>query len=90
MERLFGSMSIITHDYLIYINNKYDISKLLGIVLTRYNRYSFERVIACLLQTEGKTNALLGNIHNYCNWGIRYDQIDEYKHLPLIKVWTGR
>ena len=50
----FGCMTIITHDYLIYINNKYDISKLLDCVLNRYNRCSFERVIACLLQKEGE------------------------------------
>ncbi len=50
----FGSMSIITHDYLMYVNNKYNISKLLDCVLTRYNRCSFERVIACLLQKNVK------------------------------------
>jgi uncharacterized protein YutD len=46
----FGSMSIITHEYLIYINNKFDISILLDHILTRYNRCSFERIIGCLLQ----------------------------------------
>jgi len=87
----FGGMTIITHDYLTYINNKYDISKLLYYVLNRYNRCSFERVIACLLQKEGKKEeTLLGNIHNYCNGGIRFNNIDEYKHLPLIKYWSGR
>jgi hypothetical protein len=86
----FGGMSIITHDYLMHINSKYDISKLLDLVLTRYNRSSFERVIACLLQKEGKKETLLGNIHNYCNWGIHFNKIEEYKYLPLIKFWTGR
>ena len=65
----FGSMTIISHDYLTYINNKYDINKLLDYVLNRYNRCSFERVFACLLQKEEKKETLLGNIHNYCNWG---------------------
>jgi hypothetical protein len=87
----FGAMSIIKHDYLTEINNKYDISKLLGCVLNRYNRCSFERVIACLLQiNENNTTSLLGNIHNYCKWGITFEQKDKYKNLPLIKVWTGR
>ena len=86
----FGGMAIITHDYLIYINKKYDISKLIEVVLNRYNRCSFERVIACLLQKEGNKETLLGNIHNYCNWGISFDQTKEYNHLPLIKCWTGR
>jgi hypothetical protein len=86
----FGGMSIITHDYLTYINNKYDISKLLDCVLNRYNRCSFERVIACLLQKEGDKQTLLGNIHNYCNWGFDFNQIENYTHLPIIKCWTGR
>lgn len=86
----FGGMSIIRHDYLVFINSKYDISKLLELVLTRYNRCSFERVIACLLQKEGKKETLLGNIHKYCKWGICFDQTDRYKHLPLVKYWTGR
>lgn len=86
----FGGMSIITYNYLQQINNKYDISKLLDYILTRGNRCSFERVIGCLLHTEGKNETLLGNIHSYCNWGINYDEKENYKNLPLIKVWTGR
>ena len=86
----FGGMSIITHDYLTFINNKYEISKLLNVVLNRYNRCSFERVIACLLQKHVVRESLLGDIHKYCKWGILFVQRDNYKHLPLIKVWTGR
>lgn len=86
----FGGMSIITHDFLTSVNNKYDISKLLNSILTRYNRMSFERVIACLLQKEYKKEILLGNILSYCNWGIKFEERDNYKHLPIIKVWTGR
>jgi hypothetical protein len=86
----FGGMSIITHDYLIDINNQYDISKLLECILTRGDRCWFERVIACLLQKNEKKETLLGNIHNYCKWGITFEEKDNYTHLPLIKVWTGR
>jgi len=50
MDGCFGGMSIITHDYLKFIHKRYDISKLLNVVLNRYNRMSFERVIGCLLQ----------------------------------------
>jgi hypothetical protein len=86
----FGGMSIITHDYLTDINNKYNISKLLDCVLTRYNRMSFERVIGLLLQKNSEKQCLLGNIHNYCRWGINFDEKSKYSYLPLIKVWTGR
>ena len=84
----FGGMTIITHDYLAFVNSHYEISKLLNHVLTRYNRMSFERVIAVLLQKHEKMEHLLGNIHNYCQWGIPFDKMD--KSLPIIKVWTGR
>jgi hypothetical protein len=86
----FGGMSIITHDFLSHINTKYDISKLLDCILSRYNRMSFERIIACILQKEGSKETLLGNIHRYSPWGITINDIDKYHYLPLIKIWTGR
>jgi len=87
----FGGMTIITHDFLTYIYSKYNLDILLDVMLTRYNRCSFERVIACILQKEYITKSLLGDIHNYCNWGISiHDDLDKYKDLPLLKVWTGR
>jgi hypothetical protein len=85
-----GGMSIIRHDYLKFVNNKYDISKLLDLVLTRSNRCSFERVIACLLLINNKSESLLGNIHDYVRWGITFHDKDNYTHLPIIKIWTGR
>ena len=86
----FGAMTIITHEYLKFVNNKYDISKLINYVLTRYNRSSFERVLACLLQINKKKESLLGNIHTYCRVGLSFDEKDCCNELPLIKVWTGR
>jgi hypothetical protein len=86
----FGGMSIITHDYLMDVNNKYNINKLLNCVSSRYNRCSFERVIACLLQIRAKKETLLGNIHEYCPWGITFYQKQFFSHLPLTKIWTGR
>jgi hypothetical protein len=86
----FGAMSIIKYDFLKKVNDTYDISKLLNCVLNRNNRCSFERVIACLLQLHHKKQTLLGNIHNYCKWGITFNNIRHYKNLPMIKVWTGR
>jgi hypothetical protein len=86
----FGGMSIINHDFLTSMNNKYDISKLLDCVLTRYNRCSFERVIACLLQINEKKETLLGNIHKYCEWELPFQEKDNTLHLPLTKIWTGR
>ena len=40
-------------------------------------------MIACLLQKNyPMKESLLGNIHNYCPWGISFDQCDDYKYLP--------
>jgi len=87
----FGCMSIITHDYLMYINDKHDISILLKYILTRDTRCCFERVLACLLiKYNEKKQTLLGNIHAYCPWGINFNDKEYFQHLPLIKVWTGR
>lgn len=89
----FGGMSIIKYNFLKSIDDKYSIANMLPYITTRYNRMSFERVIACLLQSHappGPIHHLLGNIHAYCRWGIRFNEIDSVKHLPVIKVWSGR
>ena len=87
----FGAMSLITHDYLVNINKKYDISKLIPLITCRKHRQGFERVFACILQIEkGKKNSLLGNIHKYCDWGLRYENRENYPSLPYFKHWTGR
>lgn len=96
----FGGMSLINHDFLTHLNNKYEFSNLLSQITTRENRCSFERVIACMFQFENKEMeiGILGCIHTYCNWGYSFDEytnqnnnsdksIDKY---PIIKVWTGR
>lgn len=88
----FGGMSIITYDFLKLVNNKYDLTKLLDCITTRYNRCSFERVIGCLLNMEYKQDALFGNIHKYIDWrwGTSFDERHIFDHLVITKVWTGR
>lgn len=86
----FGGMTIICHEFLVFLNNKYNFSILLGHILTREDRMSFERIIGVILQKHHKTQSLLGNIHKYCPWGITIDLVYYFMHLPIIKVWTGR
>lgn len=86
----FGGMTVISYEYLVHINSKYDLSKLLDVVLTRKNRSSFERVIGCILQIEFEKETLFGNIKDYIPWGINYYEKEKFNHLPIIKVWTGR
>jgi hypothetical protein len=86
----FGGMSVITHDYLTRVNQVHPLHLLLDKVKTRYNRMSFERVIAALLQYHSMQPSLLGDIHTYCNFSGRFEDRHVVSHLPLIKVWTGR
>ena len=85
----FGGMSIITFDFLQSINMKYELRLLLDHIVCRFNRCSFERVIACLLQKEYPANVLLGDIHLYSPT-VRFNDKDKYTSLPITKYWTGR
>jgi hypothetical protein len=89
----FGAMSVITYDYLKKIDSEFRISCLIPHILCRNDRCAFERVLACLLQINYKSISILGCIHTYCKWGLRYDQylnMEYNTYLPVVKVWTGR
>ena len=89
----FGAMTTITHDFLTHINNKYNLSLLLDVVLIRGHRIAFERIIACLVQFEAPQTTRFGDIIKYSHYGIKYEDRDKYPYLsklPLLKVWTGR
>lgn len=90
---IFGGMCIIDHSFLVQVNNKYEFKKLLDLVKTRYNRCSFERVLATILAYEhGQANSQLGDIHKYCKWGLLYSDVNSMSsiRLPIFKYWTGR
>uniref|UniRef100_A0A6C0KEC5 Glycosyltransferase 2-like domain-containing protein n=1 Tax=viral metagenome TaxID=1070528 RepID=A0A6C0KEC5_9ZZZZ len=80
----FGGMAIISYEFLLSIDRKYDLSKLLVPITTRFNRCSFERVIACLMHyhyldyskkpPKNSSNILYGIIHDYCIWGYTFDE----------------
>jgi len=97
----FGGMTLINHDFLTHVNNRYNILNLLNTMTTRNHRMAFERVIACMFQYENKNMefGILGDIINdYGNWGYSFDEyMDENNNFkkdinkyPVNKVWTGR
>lgn len=90
----FGAMSVISYEYLNKINSKYNLLNLVPYITSRHNRCSFERIIACIMQKEDETTnkneSFFGIIHTYCPWGMTFNDIEKYRHLPLIKVWSGR
>jgi hypothetical protein len=84
----FGGMIIISWDFLNRVNKLFPLDRLIPYITCREHRCCFERVIAIILQSMGYGECLLGDIHKYCKWGG--GNPEEYKHLPIIKIWTGR
>lgn len=94
----FGVQCFINHSFLLYIENKYNIFKLLNIVKTRPDRCCLERVMGIIFCIENpklrKNSSIFGNIlHPRNNWGLTFEEYiknrKKYK-APLVKVWTGR
>lgn len=87
----FGGMCVLRHEFLQDLNAKYNLEKLIPLVQTRYNRQSFERVIACLLQKFYRPASIVfGNIHHYMPWETPFERRHKYDHLAAVKVWSGR
>jgi len=95
----FGCQSYINHDFLVSIENKYHITKLINMVHNRKDRCCLERIFGAIFFTEHNfivhQKSLFGNIMKYQKWGYSYnDYFNNIKigRLPrsVIKVWTGR
>jgi hypothetical protein len=96
----FGCMTIISHEFLSYIDSIHNLKNLLNVVKTRDDRCGFERVIACLVQCysydsdSNAPNILLNDIHDYVN--NKFITFSDYqsgnfnRDLPVVKVWSGR
>tara|TARA_R110001592_G_scaffold18816_3_gene77634 strand:+ start:112 stop:891 length:780 start_codon:yes stop_codon:yes gene_type:complete len=54
----FGSMVSINYNFLKKIDDKHSLSNMLNIVMCRYDRIAFERVIACILLSDGFSQTL--------------------------------
>jgi hypothetical protein len=90
----FGTMTIINHDFLKILENKYNISNLVNYITCRKDRMALERVFGCLFtkENEQKTPSMLSNIHKYCCVGQYYQWYIENRihDDPIIKLWSGR
>jgi len=93
----FGVQSFISHNFLLYLNNKYKIQNLLYAVHTREDRCSLERIMGLLfyLETKIKTS-LLGSIFKQSfSFSYKFENyITDIKKgkIPnhVIKIFTGR
>jgi hypothetical protein len=95
----FGVQSYINHDFLLYLNTKYNLVNLISAVSCRPDRCCLERIFGCIFYTEYpqiiKYKSLFGQIHGYQRWGYTFDEYmkninDNKKMKSVIKVWTGR
>ena len=95
----FGVQSYINRNFLLKIENKYNISNLISSVQCRKDRGCLERSIGCIFYIENDkiqtTKSLFGNIMSYLKWGYTFsDYMDDFNssNLPkkVVKVWTGR
>jgi hypothetical protein len=96
----FGSQAFINHDFLLYLERKYKISKMTTVVTSRKDRCCLERIMGVIFYSEypsiSKKKSLLGFIFKYQNFGnYTYENYEEdVKNnklpRPIVKVWTGR
>jgi hypothetical protein len=96
----FGVMNFINYDFLLYLNNKYNLTNLLDVVKTRSDRCALERIFGIIYYIETKQiTTLFGCINNNNSKSIQCDyKFDDYiesfyknkLESPVVKVWTGR
>lgn len=91
----FGGMSVVKHDFLKKVDEKYPFKNLIPYIKARPERCCFERILSCFYQKEAnnKKNIAYGHILDY-SLGISFEVYinnkERLRHKPLIKVWTGR
>lgn len=95
----FGVQAFINRNFLIHIQNKYNISNMITDITCRTDRCCLERIMGIIFHLEylGLLNirSLFGNIFEYTKWGYSYDEyINDgklnKKTKPFVKIWTGR
>jgi hypothetical protein len=96
----FGCQSYINHNFLLHIENKYNISSLTKVVQNRADRCCLERIMGCIFSTEypklNSIKSIFGSIWSFPLVG-KYT-FDMYEtdlkkgtiKRPVVKIWTGR
>jgi hypothetical protein len=88
----FGAMSVINHDFLKNIVEKYNLFNIIDDITCRDHRCCLERVLAVICYAElKKTESYFGVIFKYIKWGFNFENYKKYiLQKDIIKVWTGR
>ena len=96
---MFGVQSYVNHNFLKYVDIKYNICSMIKYIKCRKDRCCMERIMACLFCIESnqtrKMKSIFGSIFAHQKWGYSYEQYETHKKLklplkPIVKVWTGR
>ena len=96
----FGCQSYINHNFLLNLENKYNISSMVNYIKNRSDRCCLERIIGCIFYTESskicKDKAIFGDIMKHQKWGDysfeKYTNNLKKGIIPhnVVNVWTGR
>jgi hypothetical protein len=89
----FGSMSVISYNFLKQIDDEFRFIQLIPHITTRTERCAFERIIGCMLQYKCKKSSLFGHINRNCDWKLDFNKYKNHMYnskKPVIKVFTGR
>jgi hypothetical protein len=95
----FGIQCYINRNFLLDIENKYNITNMISQIICRADRCCLERIMGYIFFTENpiisKKKSLFGNIMKYQTWGYTFDEyINNLKKGTItryvVKVWTGR
>ena len=94
----FGVASVITHNYITHLQEKYNLFALLDVIESRNDRMRLERIFALLCFHDGsvtkKSCSIFGRIHNFpgcysCTFS-KYQRNPNRFSVPIIKVWSSR
>jgi hypothetical protein len=96
----FGGQAFININFLMHIENKYNISNLVNVIHCRKDRCGLERIMGLIFCLENpnllKVGSLFGDIFSHYNcFRYTYDNyIYDFRthkiHGLFVKVWTGR
>jgi len=95
----FGVQSYINRNFLLGLENKYNITNMIFKVKNRLDRCCLERIMGCIFYTENQKisqqKSLLGDIMKYHVWGYNFEKYESSLKkgtIPkyIVKVWTGR
>jgi len=97
----FGCQSFINLRFLLDLESKYTITKMLTTVRNRSDRCSLERILGIIFETESvnqtvRIDSIFGNIFHHPHFNkykyLNYLYDKKHNKLPIgvVKVWTGR